>query len=146
MKTFKFWAFLLLCMATCVNFTACSDNDDNDKDLPSDNVSIIGTWSNVMYDDESGRCETIMVFFKDGSGVISQENEFSPELDFEHPLTWALTVDPVGGVKLKLEGLNADGDENGSWTYPVRITDEYLYTADYSDEEMPEVLVWKRLE
>ena len=46
MKTFRLIGMTLLMIMLTVNFTACSDDDDNELSLPVDNTLelLIGTW------------------------------------------------------------------------------------------------------
>ena len=46
MRTFRLIGMTLLMIMLTVNFTACSDDDDNELSLPVDNTLelLIGTW------------------------------------------------------------------------------------------------------
>lgn len=65
MKNFKFkWATLLLALTAtfaCLSLASCGD--DKDKDEPSSQASIVGTW---RYDDPDGDEYTLYIFGADG--------------------------------------------------------------------------------
>lgn len=78
MKKIKFLAMMLVALATCVGFTSCGDDDEEEAAN-----AIVGTWVGTMdgsdgyYDDEI----CTMTFTKDGqmtaSGVSASEPEYN---------------------------------------------------------------------
>lgn len=66
MKKFKFLAFALFAVLTCVSFASCSDDD---KDEPSSGYAneILGTWQCVETSNSGFRKGSHLVFF-DGKG------------------------------------------------------------------------------
>lgn len=69
MRTFRLIGMTLLMIMLTVNFTACSDDDDNELSLPVDNTLelLIGTWEGT------GEVEgEILTFNKDNTLIRSR--------------------------------------------------------------------------
>ncbi|MCM1021710.1 MAG: hypothetical protein NC343_05250 [Muribaculum sp.] len=130
----KFIAFLMLGLAACMGFTACSDDD---KDEPSSEQRLIGTWENRFfeeYDDEVEECVATLTFTKNGSGIISSEFMSYPEDNFSHPIKWSLSGDISDNAVLTIEGMNADSDEYLNQTFQATIVDKVLFLTDEEGE------------
>ena len=106
MKKLKFWLFAALAVIATVTFTACSDDDKNEPDVPTEPVDetspLIGQW---MYYEEYG----------------------STLADMEMETIW-LTFNQNGRFICKYEYSDSDGLTQG--------TDEGTYTINGSKVTM----------
>lgn len=81
MKTFRLIGMALFAIMMCVNFTACS-SDDDEENFES---SLIGTWFEVDSEEEQ-RCYT----FNSDHTVICWANNYGVEGE-KFNLTWSAT-------------------------------------------------------
>ncbi len=146
MKKFKFLAFMLFSLAVCVGLTACSDDDDDNDVLSGPAERLIGTWVNTEYEEEDGKTVTTLTFLRTGKGVVSAEFEFDPEINFTHPFNWSLVGDLDNEAQLTINGVDADGNGYGSWTYKAEIVDNILFLTYYGEYESDfEITNWVKV-
>lgn len=139
MKLKKFLAFLIIGIATCIGFSACSDDDDNDK--TSEN-SLIGRWNHSEFDDEEGETISTLQFQKNGKGTVIVISQLDPEENVINPFSWSLTGNIAEEATLTIEGKNADDNEPVIEIYSAYIIDDVLYLKDGEGE----LSVWNKAE
>ena len=93
MKSLKFFGMTLLMVLCTVNFTACSDDEE---DTSSYATSIVGIWTIICDEgweiDENGEkyswkeedADYFLKFYEDGTGTHADDQDFNP-------FTWSLT-------------------------------------------------------
>ena len=127
MRTFRLIGMTLLMVMLAVNFTACSDDDNNELSLPVDNTLelLIGTWE--------GTGETkgeILTFNKDNS-YTEQDESYTQSGTFEYfPNRYMFVTYYITDW----------GEENTIYTI-VKITEKELYLNDNGHSD---IVIYKR--
>mgnify|MGYP003249089526 CR=1 FL=1 len=80
MRTFRLIGMTLLMIMLTVNFTACSDDDDNELSLPVDNTLelLIGTWEGT------GEVEGEILTFNKDNTYTKQSEDYTQSGTFEY--------------------------------------------------------------
>ena len=80
MRTFRLIGMTLLMIILTVNFTACSDDDDNELSLPVDNTLelLIGTWEGT------GEVEGEILTFNKDNTHTKQSEDYTQSGTFEY--------------------------------------------------------------
>lgn len=80
MKTLRLIGMTLLMVMLAVNFTACSDDDDNELSLPVDNTLelLIGTWEGT------GEVEGEILTFNKDNTYTKQSEDYTQSGTFEY--------------------------------------------------------------
>lgn len=88
MKTLRFIGMALLAVVMCVNFAACSDNDEEKAE--SDNLTeiIVGAWAQDGDDD-------IFVINTNGTGVVYEDETLFKNDEDGNPFRWTYNNDWV---------------------------------------------------
>lgn len=113
MKSIKFFATMLIAIATCVGFTSCGDDDDDEND----NSAIVGTWVGTFSEDYGGADidEIItMTFTKDGKMTATGVDNTEPENNWAFSGTYITQTheSAAGNVLLiSMAGYYAGDDE-----------------------------------
>lgn len=127
MRTFRLIGMTLLMIMLTVNFTACSDDDDNELSLPVDNTLelLIGTWEGT------GEAEgETLTFNKDNSYTeISGNETLSGRFEYFPNRYMFVTYYTTDW-----------GKENTIYTV-VKITKEELYLNDNGHSD---IIIYKR--
>ena len=118
-KILLFMMTILVMVLTCIGFTSCgSDDDDNNS------VSIVGTWECEWNDnDESGY--TVLIFNSNGTGILRDyyyEGK-KERLDEEEYFDWIFDEDTM---KLKL----LFGDEVETWRVEMLTSRKLVIDGD----------------
>ena len=126
MRTFRLIGMTLLMIMLTVNFTACSDDDDNELSLPVDNTLelLIGTWEGT------GEGE-ILTFNKDNT-YTKQSEDYTQSGTFEYFPNRYMFVTYYTTTNW--------GEENTIYTV-VKITKEELYLNDNGHSD---IVIYKR--
>ena len=127
MRTFRLIGMTLLMIMLTVNFTACSDDDDNELSLPVDNTLelLIGTWEGT------GEVEgEILTFNKDNTYTEKGENDTQNDTFEYFPNRYMFVTYYT----------NDWGEENTIYTV-VKITKEELYLNDNGHSD---IVIYKR--
>ncbi len=107
MKKFKLFAMMLV-IATCVGFTSCGDDDD-DEDLPGSN-SLVGVWQ------ESGDGYSFSLTLNaDGTGILAESEKGS---SYTQEIEWEASENMIR--------IYADGGDD-YWYYRIKGGSLYLY-------------------
>ena len=128
MRTFRLIGMTLLMVMLTVNFTACSDDDDNELSLPVDNTLelLIGTWEGTG--EVAGR---LFKFNEDYTYSYDYSNE-TENGTFEYFPNRYMFVTYYTTTNW--------GEENTIYTV-VKITKEELYLNDNGHSE---IVIYKR--
>ena len=128
MKTFKLLGMTLLMVLCAVNFTACSDDDENELSLPVDNTLelLIGTWEGTG--EVAGR---LFKFNEDYTYSYDYSNE-TENGTFEYFPNRYMFVTYYTTTNW--------GEENTIYTV-VKITKEELYLNDNGHSD---IVIYKR--
>lgn len=121
-KKLKILAFALIAVLTCVGFASCSDDD---KDEPTANHALIGTWIESWYHD-------IIELKADGSGYIAESLE-----DTKEPFTWTYKDDVFVAVgkfgETEIARLVSQSENTIVWRHYVNNPDAYGSGKIYED-------------
>lgn len=99
---------MMLVIATCVGFTSCGDDDD-DEDLPGSN-SLVGVW------EESGDGYSFSLTLNaDGTGILAESEKGS---SYTQEIEWEASENMIR--------IYADGGDN-YWYYRIKGGSLYLY-------------------
>lgn len=98
MRTFRLIGMTLLMIMLTVNFTACSDDDDNELSLPVDNTLelLIGTWEGT------GEVEGEILTFNKDNTYTKQSEDYTQVVRLNTSLTdicLLLTIQQLIGEK-----------------------------------------------
>ena len=118
MKTFRFFATLLI-ITLCAGFTSCSDDDDENP--------LFGTWIS-MYTENSTEYKEVITLNSDGTGTSAYYE--NGQIDKEGVENFKYTYDEKSKI---LTYIWEDGD-----VYSVRVTElssSKLVLVDDVDEE-----------
>ena len=128
MRTFRLIGMTLLMVMLAVNFTACSDDDDNELSLPVDNTLelLIGTWEGTG--EVAGR---LFKFNEDYTYSYDYSNE-TENGTFEYFPNRYMFVTYYTTTNW--------GEENTIYTV-VKITKEELYLNDNGHSD---IVIYKR--
>jgi len=128
MRTFRLIGMTLLMVMLTVNFTACSDDDDNELSLPVDNTLelLIGTWEGTG--EVAGR---LFKFNEDYTYSYDYSNE-TENGTFEYFPNRYMFVTYYTTTNW--------GEENTIYTV-VKITKEELYLNDNGHSD---IVIYKR--
>ena len=128
MRTFRLIGMTLLMIMLTVNFTACSDDDDNELSLPVDNTLelLIGTWEGTG--EVAGR---LFKFNEDYTYSYDYSNE-TENGTFEYFPNRYMFVTYYTTTNW--------GEENTIYTF-VKITKEELYLNDNGHSD---IVIYKR--
>jgi hypothetical protein len=128
MRTFRLIGMTLLMIMLTVNFTACSDDDDNELSLPVDNTLelLIGTWEGTG--EVAGR---LFKFNEDYTYSYDYSNE-TENGTFEYFPNRYMFVTYYTTTNW--------GEENTIYTV-VKITKEELYLNDNGHSD---IVIYKR--
>lgn len=127
MRTFRLIGMTLLMVMLAVNFTACSDDDNNELSLPVDNTLelLIGTWEGIG--ETKGE---ILTFNKDNS-YTEQDESYTQSGTFEY----------FPNRYMFVTYYTTDwGEENTIYTI-VKITEKELYLNDNGHSD---IVIYKR--
>ena len=116
MRTFRLIGTTLLMVMLAVNFTACSDDDNNELSLPVDNTLelLIGTWEGT------GETEGEILTFNKDNTYTEQDESYTQSGTFEYfPNRYMFVTYYVTDW----------GEENTIYTV-VKITEKELYLND----------------
>ena len=115
MRTIRFFGLTLLTIIMSINFSACSDDDD---EAESNNIEqlLIGTWQEEGY-------ESFITFISNGTGLYIDEDE--PSENFTWSLQGKMLISNFGDevetdkiVKITKDiMILTDGDESGDEPY-----------------------------
>lgn len=127
MRTFRLIGMTLLMVMLAVNFTACSDDDDNKLSLPVDNTLelLIGTWEGT------GEVEGETLAFNKDNTYTEQSEGYTQSGTFEYFPNRYMFVTYY---------TNDWGEENTIYTV-VKITKEELYLNDNGHSD---IVIYKR--
>ena len=127
MRTFRLIGMTLLMVMLTVNFTACSDDDDNELSLPVDNTLelLIGTWQGT------GEAEGETLTFNKDNTYAEQSEGYTQNGTFEYFPNRYMFVTYY---------TNDWGEENTIYTV-VKITKEELYLNDNGHSD---IVIYKR--
>lgn len=120
MKTLRFIGMAIIAVIMSVNFMACSDDDEEDKQ----SNTVIGTWQVTAstYNEEIGDTYT---FYSDGKGLLEwEDNDGNDSGTFKYKVNSDYTT-----ISIDYE----DGD--GYEEIRMSITDNALMQWTYADEE-----------
>ena len=128
MRTFRLIGMTLLMIMLTVNFTACSDDDDNELSLPVDNTLelLIGTWEGT------GEVEGEILTFNKDNTYTKQSEDYTQSGTFEYF--------PNRYMFVTYYTTTTWGEENTIYTV-VKITKEELYLNDNGHSD---IVIYKR--
>ena len=127
MRTFRLIGMTLLMVMLTVNFTACSDDDDNELSLPVDNTLevLIGTWQGT------GEAEGETLTFNKDNTYTEQSEDYTQSGTFEY----------FPNRYMFVTYYTTDwGEENTIYTV-VKITEKELYLNDNGHSD---IVIYKR--
>ncbi|MDE5688311.1 MAG: lipocalin family protein [Paramuribaculum sp.] len=128
-KTFRVFGMLLCAIFMAVNFTSCSDDDDEG--------SIVGTWM-LMIQEEDGQWFCQYNFKSDGSLQVKDwSSEDVEPSSYEATGKWSVAGDIL---TITVD----EGEEGENWTeaYRFKLDGNKLIIYDY-EEDGPNVFVRK---
>ena len=130
MRTFRLIGMTLLMIMLTVNFTACSDDDDNELSLPVDNTLelLIGTWEGTG--EVAGR-----LFKFNEDYTYSYDTPYSNETE-----NGTFEYFPNRYMFVTYYTTTNWGEENTIYTV-VKITKEELYLNDNGHSD---IVIYKR--
>ena len=128
MRTFRLIGMTLLMIMLTVNFTACSDDDDNELSLPVDNTLelLIGTWEGT------GEVEGEILTFNKDNTYTKQSEDYTQSGTFEYFPNRYMFVTYYTTTNW--------GEEDTIYTV-VKITKEELYLNDNGHSD---IVIYKR--
>ncbi|WP_270611873.1 hypothetical protein [Bacteroides intestinalis] len=124
MKTLRFIGMAIVAVIMSVNFTACSDDDEDDKQ----SNTIIGTWEvtgDSDSDEEYNAIGEIYTFYSNGTVLNEWENDFytyNYKLNSDNTI---LSIDYEDGDGYEEMYLEITDNKLMKWTY-VNYEGEYL--------------------
>ena len=124
MKTLRFIGMAVIAVIMSVNFTACSDDDEDDKQ----SNTIIGTWEvtgDSDSDEEYNAIGEIYTFYSNGTVLNEWENDFytyNYKLNSDNTI---LSIDYEDGDGYEEMYLEITDNKLMKWTY-VNYEGEYL--------------------
>ena len=127
MRTFRLIGMTLLMVMLAVNFTACSDDDNNELSLPVDNTLelLLGTWQGT------GEAEGETLTFNKDKTYTEQGEDYTQSGTFEYfPNRYMFVTYYVTDW----------GEENTIYTV-VKITEKELYLNDNGHSD---IVIYKR--
>lgn len=127
MKTLRLIGTTLLMVMLAVNFTACSDDDNNELSLPVDNTLelLIGTWQGT------GEAEGETLTFNKDNTYTEQSEDYTQSGTFEY----------FPNRYMFVTYYTTDwGEENTIYTV-VKITEKELYLNDNGHSD---IVIYKR--
>jgi|Cm827metagenome_2_1110796.scaffolds.fasta_scaffold14467_1 uncharacterized lipoprotein YehR (DUF1307 family) len=118
MKTFRFIGMALIAIVMCVNFTSCSDDDNEDSNVSK----LIGTWYEVNSEEE----QICFTFNSDGSAYTWVNTYGEPQEKYK--ISWSATetqITIVYGGKDGTETDNYSFDKTGNL-----VLGDYLFSRN----------------
>ncbi len=124
MRTLRFLGMTLLMVMLAVNFTACSD-DENDKLIID---SVVGFWVSETHAGAENDYTNTMVLNEDGTGALSITYTFYPEKNSSEEITYSYD----GKSTLTINHLEGDYSD----TYKVEFFNQ-------SEDGILEMAMWQ---
>lgn len=113
MKKFRFIAMMFVAIMTCVTFSACSDDDDDNSGNTSE---IVGTW----YSTDNGKRSVVVTFNEDRTGYL--ESTWNGLTYHKYIYTFTYTY---GGGVVKCDGTMVESSEDGTETSSYSMEFKY---------------------